>query len=96
VCLVVGPGSFVMLIGEKLFTGFAGGRHVADTATHIETIIGVTVDSRAAVDSHMTTALNHGAAETRPPEDHGYMYARSFIDPDGHTWDLVWLDPSLR
>ena len=24
----------------------------------------------------------------------GFMYGRSFQDPDGHIWEIVWMDPS--
>jgi predicted lactoylglutathione lyase len=23
-----------------------------------------------------------------------FMYARSFPDPDGHLWEVVWMDPA--
>ncbi|NED82162.1 glyoxalase, partial [Streptomyces sp. SID11233] len=24
----------------------------------------------------------------------GFMYGRSFTDPDGHVWEVVWMDPA--
>jgi predicted lactoylglutathione lyase len=24
----------------------------------------------------------------------GFMYGRSFNDPDGHLWEVIWMDPS--
>jgi uncharacterized protein len=35
-----------------------------------------------------------GGRETRPPEDHGFMFMRSFEDPDGHIWEIFWMDPA--
>jgi uncharacterized protein len=29
-----------------------------------------------------------------PADDHGFMYLRSFIDLDGHIWEVFWMDPS--
>jgi uncharacterized protein len=26
--------------------------------------------------------------------DYGFMSGRSFNDPDGHIWEIVWMDPS--
>jgi hypothetical protein len=26
--------------------------------------------------------------------DHGFMYGWSFQDPDGHLWEVFWMDPS--
>jgi predicted lactoylglutathione lyase len=25
-------------------------------------------------------------------QEHGFMYGRSFEDPDGHIWEVVWMD----
>jgi predicted lactoylglutathione lyase len=24
----------------------------------------------------------------------GFMYGRSLSDPDGHVWEVVWMDPA--
>ena len=42
----------------------------------------------------LTPAIAAGATEARPPEDHGFMYARSFNDLDGHIWEVLWMDPA--
>jgi len=26
--------------------------------------------------------------------DHGFMYGWSFLDPDGHHWEVFWMDPA--
>jgi predicted lactoylglutathione lyase len=28
------------------------------------------------------------------PQDHGFMYAHGFEDPDGHIWELVYMGPA--
>ena len=28
------------------------------------------------------------------PTDHGFMYAWSFYDVDGHHWEVLWMDPA--
>jgi hypothetical protein len=30
------------------------------------------------------------------PEDHGFMYQRSFTDPDGHLFEIIWMDPNAQ
>ena len=35
-----------------------------------------------------------GAAEADGAEDHGFMYTSSFQDPDGHIWEVFWMDPA--
>jgi predicted lactoylglutathione lyase len=38
---------------------------------------------------------NGGTADINPPEDHGFMFQRSFEDPDGHVWEPMWMDPAV-
>ena len=33
-----------------------------------------------------------GEGDPNPVQDHGFMYGRSFTDPDGHIWELAWMD----
>ena len=40
------------------------------------------------------TALAAGATEADDAEDHGFMYARSFFDLDGHGWQVMWMNPT--
>lgn len=36
--------------------------------------------------------FHEGAADPSPVQEHGFMYGRSFADPDGHIWELAWMD----
>ena len=40
----------------------------------------------AAIDAADTHAMD--------PQDHGFPYAWSFHDPDGHHGEVLWMDPS--
>ncbi|MEJ6008492.1 VOC family protein [Novosphingobium aquae] len=52
-------------------------------------------DSREGVDRLTETAKTAGgAADVNPAQDHGFMYGRSFTDPDDHVWEVVWMDPA--
>ena len=33
-----------------------------------------------------------GRGDPAPKDDYGWMYGRSFEDPDGHMWGVNWLD----
>jgi predicted lactoylglutathione lyase len=34
-----------------------------------------------------------GGADPTPKQDWGgFMYGRSFEDPDGHIWEVMWMD----
>ncbi|MFM6932712.1 MAG: VOC family protein [Novosphingobium sp.] len=52
-------------------------------------------DSRETVDRLTEAAKTAGgAADINPSQDHGFMYGRSFTDPDNHVWEVVWMDPA--
>jgi predicted lactoylglutathione lyase len=69
-------------------------RALCDAATQIEAIIAVSADSRDQVDQLADTALAAGGQPANQPMGHGLMYGRSFPDPDGHLWEVIWMDPS--
>ncbi|MFC4352023.1 VOC family protein [Fodinicurvata halophila] len=69
-------------------------KDIADARTSTEVLLALQLDSRAAVDALMDKALAAGAPEPRAPEEHGFMYGRTFEDPDGHIWEAFWMDPA--
>jgi hypothetical protein len=53
----------------------------------------LSADSREAVDGQVELARAAGAViDPTPTQDFGSMYGRSFEDPDGHIWEVVWMD----
>ena len=90
-CMVVSDDIFVMLLAEPFFKTFTN-RDVANAHATTEVLVCLNEESRAAVDAHLATALAAGATETRAPQDYGFMYGRSFSDPDGHIWEIMWMD----
>jgi len=87
-CLVLSDTIFAMLLTHDKFRGFAR-REPADTATHREALIALTMDSREDVDRTVEAALAHGGAAHGEAVDHGFMYYRPLADPDGHVWELT-------
>lgn len=92
VCLVIGETVFAMLHTAERFASYTS-KTIADSRRTIETILAVTVDSREEVDRITGRALTAGGLSARDPEDHGFMYARSFHDLDGHLWEVLWMAP---
>ena len=92
-CMIVGDEAFVMLLVESRFQDFTK-KQLADPATQTEAILSVSAESRDAVDELADTALEAGGSPANDPMDHGFMYGRSFNDPDGHLWEVLWMDPS--
>jgi len=82
----------VMLLDHERFAGFTP-KQVADARTHSEVLLCLSCADRAEVDKLTDTAAwAGGRADPSPSQDYGFMYGRSFEDPDGHIWEAVWMD----
>jgi len=56
-------------------------------------LICISAASRDAVDAMVGNAKKAGGGvDPCPKQDHGCMYGRSFEDPDGHIWEVMWMD----
>jgi predicted lactoylglutathione lyase len=92
-CMVVQDGaSYVMLLVEPFFQTFTD-KPVADATRATEVLVCLSCDSREEVDSLVKKARAAGGTTPRPPQDHGFMYGHGFTDPDGHVWELMYMDP---
>lgn len=92
-CMIIGEDIFVMLLVEKYFKTFTK-KEIADTKKSTEVIIALSADSREKVDELADKALAAGGKKSLDPQDHGFMYQRSFQDLDGHLWELTYMDMS--
>ncbi len=92
-CMLVGEQSFFTLLTREKFAEFSK-LPMADPSTHALALYCFSVASRDEVDSVSAAALSAGATEADGAEDHGFMYSRSFFDPDGHGWQVMWMDPA--
>jgi len=92
-CMLVGEDAYFMLLVESRFEDFTT-KELADPKTQTEAILALTADSREEVDQFADKALEAGGTPAKEPMDQGFMYGRSFQDPDGHHWEIFWMDPS--
>ena len=92
-CMVIGDTIFVMLLVEKFFKTFIS-KEICDTTKDAEAIIALSFESREKVDQMMIKAVEAGGIEPRKAQDNGWMYSRNFQDPDGHLWEVFWMDES--
>jgi uncharacterized protein len=92
-CMIVSDEAFVMLLVEDRFKDFTD-KKLCDPTTHTEAIFALSAESREEVDQLVHKALTAGGQASREPVDHGFMYESSFQDPDGHMWEVIWMDPS--
>ena len=82
---------YAMLLTHEFFKKFTK-KEVADATTSTEAILALGVDSREAVDKLVDKALASGGVASNEPDDQGFMYSRSFQDPDGHLWEVLHVD----
>jgi predicted lactoylglutathione lyase len=86
-CIVVSDASFVMLATHARFRDFTP-KAICDTGQAVEVLVSLRCESRDEVDALVARALAAGGTTYDQPEDHGFMYSHSFVDPDGHGWGL--------
>jgi predicted lactoylglutathione lyase len=83
--MVVNDDAFVMLLVEDFFTTFTG-QPVAETS---EVVMALSADSPEEVDDLVGRALAAGGSTSQDRISDGPMYGWSFLDPDGHHWELI-------
>ena len=94
-CMVVTEGSIhVMLLTHEKWATFTS-KTIPDAHTTAQVLLCVSADSREAVDGQVDKAVKAGGkADPTPTQDFGFMYGRSYEDPDGHIWEVMWMDPT--
>ena len=91
--LVISDDIYAMLLTEPFFKSFTK-KQIVDSSKSTEVLIALSTESRQEVDKLVAKALAAGARESSEPQDHGFMYSRAFDDLDGHTWEILWMDPT--
>ncbi|MBB5787739.1 VOC family protein [Jiangella mangrovi] len=90
-CFVVSDTIYLMSLTEDFFAeSVTNGISTSGT----QTVLALNVETREEVDELADKALASGGDKAKDPFDEGFMYGRSFLDPDGHHWELVWMDPN--
>lgn len=85
----------VMLLKHEFYSTFTG-KPIADAHQTSQVLLAISADSQGEVDATIGKAgAAGGKADPGPKQDlGGMMYGRSFEDPDGHHWEVVWMDPA--
>ena len=92
-CLIIGEDINVMLLVEEFYQTFTD-KKICDTATTSEVLISISVETRQQVDEMIEKAVKAGGANYREAQDYGWMYQRTFLDPDRHHWEIFCMDES--
>jgi predicted lactoylglutathione lyase len=91
--VVISDTIFLMLLVKPFFGTFTS-KDIIDASIATEAIIALSADSRESVDELVDKAFAAGAGKSKDPMDEGFMYSRSFADPDGHLFEVMWMDPA--
>jgi uncharacterized protein len=80
------------LLTQDYFKTFTP-KKIADAKQSSEVLIALSRDSREEVDAITEAAAKAGGkADIREKQELGFMYGRSFEDPDGHTFEPMWMN----
>jgi len=90
-CMVWSENIFVMIMIHEKFASFAT-KPIADTKSYLSGLFSLSVDSVDEVNNIMTNGLKAGGTEPNEMRDYGFMQQRTIEDPDGHTWEIFYMD----
>ncbi|MEY9994652.1 putative lactoylglutathione lyase [Streptomyces sp. V4I8] len=91
--VVISDTIVAMLLTKSFYSTFTK-KEIADASKTSEVLICLSAESREKVDELVEKAVAAGGTASDQVQDPGFMYGRAFDDLDGHTWEVVWMDPS--
>ena len=92
-CMVISDTIYVMLLTHPKFASFTT-RHIGDRSS-VHALLCLSCDNKDAVLAQLDAAVKAGGTpDPTPEQNYGFMYGRSYEDPDGHIWEIMWMDPA--
>ena len=91
-CMVISDDIYAMLLTHAKFKAFTP-KTICDATKSTEVLIALSCESRQHVDDLVRKAIAAGGSVYAERKDYGFMYQHGFQDPDGHIWELIWMDP---
>ncbi len=92
-CMVWSDNIFVMIMNHEKFASFAT-KPIADTKAALAGLFSLSVDNVNEVNRVTEAGLKAGGLEPNEMRDYGFMQQRTIEDPDGHTWEIFFMDMS--
>ncbi|MEH6683161.1 MAG: VOC family protein [Qipengyuania sp.] len=94
-CMVWSDTIHFMLLRHDFWKTFTD-KQIGDAPKAAQVLLCLTRDSRDEVDAMVAQAgAAGGGLDPTPVQDMGFMYGRSFEDPDGHIFEISWMDPQM-
>ena len=91
-CMVISEEIFVMLLTHAKFKEFTP-KAIDDASKSTEVLVALSCESREKVSEMVRAAVSAGGSTYAAAKDYGFMYQHGFQDPDGHIWEVIWMDP---
>ncbi|MFE0100925.1 VOC family protein [Streptomyces sp. NPDC059009] len=92
VCVVISDTIIAMMLSKQHYATFTQ-KEIADATKTSEVLLCLSAESREKVDELVDAAVAAGGTAGKT-QDYGQMYGRAFDDLDGHTWEVMWMDPA--
>lgn len=93
-CMVWSEAIYVMILTHAKWATFTD-RPIPDAGSS-EVALCLACESRHEVHALVEAGANAGGtADINPVQEHGFMISRTLVDPDGHVWEMMWMDPAV-
>ena len=92
-CLIIGENINAMLLVEEFYATFTN-KEICNAQTTSEVLLSISLETREKVDEIMAKVVSAGGTEYMEAKDYGWMYQRTFLDADGHHWEVFCMDES--
>ena len=93
-CMGWSDAIHVMLLTHEKWRSFTD-RALPDAQQTAQVLLCLSVETRNMVDQMAETAgRDGGTSDPNAVIDTDFMYSRSLADPDGHIWEVMWMDPN--
>ena len=93
-CMVVSDVIHVMLLTHDKWKTFTS-KAIPNAHDSAQVLLCLSSDTKGGVSELVDKAVSAGGkADPTPTQDFGFMFGRSFEDPDGHIWEIMWMDPA--
>ena len=90
-CMVISEENYAMLLTEAKFKTFTP-KAICDATKSTEVLVALSCESKDEVNEFVKKAVAGGGSTYADSKDYGFMYQHGFQDPDGHIWELVYMD----
>jgi uncharacterized protein len=92
-CINISRDINLMLLTEQRFKEFTPNL-ICDAKRNTEALLSLTCQSRDQVNQLVSMAKQAGGSTYSDPKDYGFLYGHGFQDPDGHIWELIFMEQS--